>query len=76
MNIDSIIPKALPKFPQMLMGIALHDWVRYFTFNVWDRLMGTNHYDCETRFREVTGRAAKSGRSPETAAIETARGVS
>ncbi|MCU0864169.1 MAG: sterol desaturase family protein [Planctomycetes bacterium] len=25
-------------------------------FNVWDRLMGTNHRDYEARFREVTGR--------------------
>lgn len=27
-------------------------------FNVWDRLMGTNHADYEERFREVTGRPA------------------
>lgn len=26
-------------------------------FNVWDRLMGTNHRDYETRFREVTAHA-------------------
>lgn len=26
-------------------------------FNVWDRLMGTNHRDYEARYREVTGRA-------------------
>ena len=44
-------------------------------FNVWDRLMGTNHHDYETRFREVTGRAAKTGQ-PEPAVIETAREVS
>ena len=25
-------------------------------FNVWDRLMGTNHADYERRFREVTSR--------------------
>jgi sterol desaturase/sphingolipid hydroxylase (fatty acid hydroxylase superfamily) len=25
-------------------------------FNVWDRLMGTNHDSYEARFREVTGR--------------------
>ena len=25
-------------------------------FNVWDRLMGTNHPDYESRFREVTSR--------------------
>ena len=25
-------------------------------FNIWDRLMGTNHRDYETRFREVTSR--------------------
>ena len=25
-------------------------------FNVWDRLMGTNHPDYEARFREVTSR--------------------
>lgn len=27
-------------------------------FNLWDRLMGTNHPDYETRFREVTARPA------------------
>ena len=32
MSIDFIIPKALPKFPQMLVGIAIHDCVRYFAF--------------------------------------------
>jgi Delta7-sterol 5-desaturase len=26
-------------------------------FNLWDRLMGTNHEDYEQRFREVTSRA-------------------
>jgi lathosterol oxidase len=25
-------------------------------FNIWDRLMGTNHKDYEQRFREVTSR--------------------
>lgn len=28
-------------------------------FNIWDRLMGTNHRDYEARFREVTSRGAK-----------------
>ncbi len=28
-------------------------------FNVWDRLMGTNHEDYERRFREVTSRGLK-----------------
>lgn len=32
-------------------------------FNVWDRLMGTNHHDYEARFREVTSR-------PSAAALE------
>jgi sterol desaturase/sphingolipid hydroxylase (fatty acid hydroxylase superfamily) len=32
-------------------------------FNVWDRLMGTNHPDYENRFREVTSR-------PRTVAAE------
>ncbi|HAM72396.1 MAG TPA: sterol desaturase [Verrucomicrobiales bacterium] len=32
-------------------------------FNIWDRLMGTNHPDYESRFREVTSR-----RSSQTAA--------
>jgi sterol desaturase/sphingolipid hydroxylase (fatty acid hydroxylase superfamily) len=27
-------------------------------FNVWDRLMGTNHADYETRFEQVTTRAS------------------
>jgi len=35
-------------------------------FNVWDRLMGTNHRDYEARFREVTGH----GSSPATASTE------
>jgi len=30
-------------------------------FNIWDRLMGTNHPDYETRFREVTSRAPGVG---------------
>lgn len=30
-------------------------------FNVWDRLMGTNHPDYESRFREVTSRTAQPG---------------
>jgi sterol desaturase/sphingolipid hydroxylase (fatty acid hydroxylase superfamily) len=29
-------------------------------FNVWDRLMGTNHRDYERRFAEVTGQRAAS----------------
>lgn len=27
-------------------------------FNIWDRLMGTNHHDYEQRFQEVTSRAS------------------
>ena len=27
-------------------------------FNIWDRLMGTNHEDYEKRFHEVTSRPA------------------
>jgi len=30
-------------------------------FNVWDRLMGTNHPDYESRFREVTSRSVQPG---------------
>ncbi len=30
-------------------------------FNVWDRLMGTNHAAYEARFREVTSRPAEAG---------------
>jgi len=29
-------------------------------FNIWDRLMGTNHPDYESRFREVTSRSASA----------------
>ena len=32
-------------------------------FNIWDRLMGTNHPDYESRFREVTSRPAPSAKS-------------
>jgi sterol desaturase/sphingolipid hydroxylase (fatty acid hydroxylase superfamily) len=32
-------------------------------FNVWDRLMGTNHLDYESRFREVTSRPAPASAS-------------
>ncbi len=32
-------------------------------FNVWDRLMGTNHSDYETRFREVTSRVPASSKA-------------
>lgn len=35
-------------------------------FNVWDRLMGTNHANYEARFREVTSRAS----NPQTAAVK------
>ena len=31
-------------------------------FNVWDRLMGTNHPDYESRFTEVTSRSAPTAR--------------
>ena len=33
-------------------------------FNLWDRLMGTNHPEYEARFREVTSRAAHAGARP------------
>lgn len=36
-------------------------------FNIWDRLMGTNHHDYERRFREVTSRTAKA---KETETVE------
>ncbi len=36
-------------------------------FNVWDRLMGTNHRDYETRFREVTTRAAARSAEKDSA---------
>ncbi len=32
-------------------------------FNIWDRLMGTNHPDYESRFREVTSRPAVGGKA-------------
>ena len=32
-------------------------------FNVWDRLMGTNHDAYEARFREVTSRPAEAGQT-------------
>jgi lathosterol oxidase len=37
-------------------------------FNIWDRLMGTNHHDYERRFREVTSR----NRKPKEAIAEAA----
>lgn len=42
-------------------------------FNVWDRIMGTNHRDYESRFREVTSRSAApspSNSSTPAAAVE------
>lgn len=33
-------------------------------FNVWDRIMGTNHTDYESRFREVTSRLPSEHPSP------------
>ena len=33
-------------------------------FNVWDRLMGANHPDYETRYREVTSRPPLSVSAP------------
>ena len=41
--------------------------------NLWDRLMGTNHRDYESRFREVTTRAAQ-GAPIEPAIVWTTRG--
>lgn len=32
-------------------------------FNIWDRLMGTNHPEYENRFRQVTSRTPSHGRS-------------
>ncbi|MHA3770493.1 sterol desaturase family protein [Verrucomicrobiota bacterium sgz303538] len=40
-------------------------------FNVWDRLMGTNHRDYEDRFREVTSRR-RDAHSDPTAGVEPA----
>ena len=34
-------------------------------FNIWDRLMGTNHADYEARFREVTTRPKTAEQAPE-----------
>ena len=40
-------------------------------FNIWDRLMGTNHADYEQRFREVTSRSAPSAANePATQRVE------
>ena len=36
-------------------------------FNIWDRLMGTNHPDYESRFREVTSRAPHQAPGGEAA---------
>jgi lathosterol oxidase len=36
-------------------------------FNIWDRLMGTNHADYEQRFREVTSRSAPSAANASAA---------
>jgi Delta7-sterol 5-desaturase len=33
-------------------------------FNIWDRLMGTNHQDYESRFREVTQRSSSGSQAP------------
>ena len=38
-------------------------------FNLWDRLMGTNHADYEARFREVTTRPRPEAASPEPGAL-------
>jgi sterol desaturase/sphingolipid hydroxylase (fatty acid hydroxylase superfamily) len=35
-------------------------------FNVWDRLMGTNHEDYEQRFREVTSRLPANGEAADS----------
>lgn len=34
-------------------------------FNIWDRLMGTNHADYEARFRQVTSQTAESAKPKE-----------
>lgn len=34
-------------------------------FNIWDRLMGTNHPEYEARFREVTSRPAAAAAGGE-----------
>ena len=36
-------------------------------FNIWDRLMKTNHADYEKRFREVTSREPQPARAPNDA---------
>jgi Delta7-sterol 5-desaturase len=41
-------------------------------FNVWDRLMKTNHHDYERRFREVTSRSrAVAPETPEKPTVES-----
>jgi lathosterol oxidase len=44
-------------------------------FNIWDRLMGTNHADYEDRFREVTSRPAGLTVAANAVASETERVV-
>ena len=59
----------LGKFANTPTNHAMHH--EFFTgnyglyFNIWDRLMGTNHKDYETRFREVTSRPKHPAPTPE-----------
>jgi sterol desaturase/sphingolipid hydroxylase (fatty acid hydroxylase superfamily) len=46
--------------PRKVFGRALHEKVGAnfgLDFDVWDRLLGTNHPDCEGRFASVTAPA-------------------
>ena len=44
-------------------------------FNVWDRLMRTNHVDYENRFREVTSRAPVRGEVDDARPLVSARSI-
>ena len=60
MNIDSIIPKTLPKFPRMLVGIAIHDWVRYFLVAAIAWLLGYVLFRKRWRSRKINQRFPES----------------
>lgn len=44
-------------------------------FNVWDRLMGTNHPDYEAQFREVTSRSRGGGEGAQGTRVGVAQSV-
>lgn len=60
MNIDSLIPKTLPKFPQMIVGITLHDWVRYFIVAGVAWLLGYVLFQKRWRARKINQRVPTS----------------